>query len=316
MKHPCRQVETWQYDYKLRRSEIFITRGVNQSEEKPGIRFGGIFAKSKNHDKTKSQYPSHLQNYKRMKRLFFIAVWLFVTLAGRGQQIVSDSAQSAFIPFFSFSYQFPGGDIARRYGQNATIGGGFHYKTNKNWLWTADLNFIFGNDIKNAESILKMVQTHDGYIIDGNGTYALYALYERGFSVNTKAGKIIPLFHANPNSGLMFSGGIGYLMHRLKIDNQHHTAPQISYDYAKGYDRLNGGVVFSEFIGYFFMGKTRVLNFYGGLELQQAFTKSRRDYVFDLMKKDTRSYTDLFFGIKIGWMVPVNRRMPDAYYYY
>ncbi len=251
-----------------------------------------------------------------MRKLLIILLLITFFIQGRSQSTVSDTTLSAFIPFFSFSYQFPGGDIAERYGQNATIGGGFHYKTNKNWLWTGEINFIFGNDVKNAESILSMVQTHDGYIIDGNGTYALYALYERGFSIHAKAGKVIPVLHSNPNSGLFVSGGIGYLMHRMKIDNQHHTAPQISYDYAKGYDRLNGGVVFSEFVGWFFMGKTRILNFYGGIELQQAFTKSRRDYVFDLMKKDTNKYKDLFFGIKIGWMIPVNRRMPEAYYYY
>jgi membrane protein YqaA with SNARE-associated domain len=78
---------------------------------------------------------------------------------------------------------------------------------------------------------------------------------------------------------------------------------------------LVGGIV-GYVLGYFFMGRSRVLNFYGGIELYQAFTKSKRDYIFDLMGPDNNRYTDMFLGIKIGWMIPVNRRYPEKYYYY
>ena len=111
-------------------------------------------------------------------------------------------------------------------------------------------------------------------------------------------------------------GGVGYMEHRLVIDNQFHTAPQISDDYAKGYDRLTGGININEFVGYFYMGKSRILNFYGGFEFFQGFTKSKRDYVFDLQKKDTENKLDLYFGFKVGWMIPIFNRAPDKYYYY
>lgn len=227
-----------------------------------------------------------------------------------------DSAISAFIPNISFSYQIPGGDMALEFGDNATIGGGFFYKSKSNILLSADFNYIFGGTIKNEAEILKMVLNKDGYIIDGNGTYALYTVYERGYSVNMRIGKIFNLLSANPNSGVMLMGGIGYLSHFVKIDNQHRTAPQISDDYAKGYDHLRGGVSFNEFIGYFFLGNSRILNFYAGFEFYQAFTRSQRDYTFDLMQKDTKKYNDFFYGIKIGWMIPIYKRAPRAYYYY
>lgn len=251
-----------------------------------------------------------------MRKTFLLLCFFFFSFATWAQRNAGDTIVPSLIPYFSFAYQFPGGDVAVQFGQNSTIGGGLFYKTDKNWLWSGDVNFIFGNQVKNAESILRMVQTHAGYIIDGNGTYALYALYERGYSLNVRVGKVFPVLDATPNSGLMTLLGAGYLIHRLNIDNQHHTAPQISYDYAKGYDRLTGGLTLNEFVGYFFMGKSRIWNFYGGVELYQAFTRSRRDYVFDLMKKDNNKYIDLFFGLKIGWMIPVYRRAPDKYYYY
>ncbi len=248
-------------------------------------------------------------------RLLIIAL-LFWTSNMFAQVNPADSAIAAFIPNFAYSYQFSGGDIAETFGHNSTIGGGFFVKTKKNFIYSADVNFIFGSQIKNDIEILSMVLNSYGYITDGNGTYALYTMYERGYTLNFRFGKIFNVMSPNPNSGLMIMGGVGYLTHRLVIDNQYRTAPQISGDYAKGYDRLTGGINFNQFIGYFFMSKSRLLNFYGGFEFMQGFTKSRRDYVFDLQKKDTDNKLDLFYGFRIGWMIPAYKRAPDQYYYY
>lgn len=250
------------------------------------------------------------------KKIAVLLIGFFMAGQTMAQRDVRDTTVAAFIPYFAYAFQLPGGDIADRYGNNSTIGGGVFYKTRKNLLLSADVNFIFGNQIKIADTVLSMVETADGHIIDGNGVYAQYALYERGYSINFRIGKIFTVLNPNPNSGILIMGGLGYLVHRLKIDNQYRTAPQISDDYAKGYDRLTGGIVLNEFIGYYFMGRKRILNFFGGFEFYQAFTKSKRDFVFDQMKKDTNNYVDLFFGIKVGWMIPIYDRAPDKYYYY
>ena len=251
-----------------------------------------------------------------MRKWFVLLILLAFACPGLKAQVdVRDSTISAFIPNFIYSLQFPGGDVADRYGLNSTIGGGLMYKSKKNFTFSADLNFIFGNKVLNADSILWMVETESGHIIDGNGTYALYALYERGYSLNFRVGKIFNFLQANPNSGLYVMLGAGYLCHRMKIDNQDNTAPQISGDYAKGYDRLTGGFNLNQFIGYFFMGRSRVANFYAGFEFSQTFSKSRRDYIFDRMQKDNSSYLDLFFGFRFAWMIPIYQRAPDPYYY-
>jgi hypothetical protein len=251
-----------------------------------------------------------------MRKTLTVFVFLLSALQLFSQINPADSAIKCFIPNFSFSYQFPGGDIANEYGSNATIGGGFFVKGKKNFLFSADFNYMFGGTVKNEEEILSMVLTKSGHIIDGNGTYALYTVNERGFTLNARFGKIFSALGFNPNSGLMLMGGVGYLQYFTKIDNQFHTAPQISGDYAKGYDHLKGGVVLSEFIGYFFMSNSRILNFYAGFELMQGFTKSKRDYLFDMMGPDNNSYQDFFYGIRVGWMIPVFKRVPREYYYY
>ncbi len=252
-----------------------------------------------------------------MKRviLLFLSI-CFISFNSDAQTNAADSAVSAFIPNFGYSFQLPGGDVAKTFGNNSTIGGGFFYKSKSNILLSLDMNYIFGNSVKDAKSILSMVITDQDHIIDGNGTYALFSLYERGYTLNFRFGKIFDFLSLTPNSGLMLMGGVRYMEHRLVIDNQFHTAPQISDDYAKGYDRLTGGININEFVGYFYMGKSRILNFYGGFEFFQGFTKSKRDYVFDLQKKDTENKLDLYFGFKVGWMIPIFNRAPDKYYYY
>ncbi|PKP31930.1 MAG: hypothetical protein CVT99_06900 [Bacteroidetes bacterium HGW-Bacteroidetes-16] len=251
-----------------------------------------------------------------MLHKFGILVFMALICKASYSQIdATDSVVAAFIPSITYSYQFAGGDLAKQYGNNSTIGGGFKYKTSRNWLWSLDANFIFGNKIKNSDSILRMVFTNDEYIIDGNGTYALYTLYERGYNVTFSTGKILPVLKVNPNSGLMITAGVGFLVHRMKIDNQHKTAPQIVDDYARGYDRLTAGFSLNEFIGYFYMGNSKLLNFYAGFEFVQGFTKSQRDWIFDEMRKDNSNHLDLFYGIKVGWILPIYNRAPDKYYY-
>lgn len=254
-----------------------------------------------------------LKMFKKISTSLFI---VFFAISSMAQVSVSDTAIAAFMPHISYSYQFSGGDISKKYGNNSTIGGGLKYKTTKNLILAADVNFIFGSNIKNADSILWMVETKDGYVIDGNGTYALYALYERGYNINFSIGKIFPVLNPNPNSGLMVTLGVGYMLHRMKIDNQHRTAPQISDDYAKGYDQLTGGFSLNQFIGWQFMSDTRLANFYAGMEFHQAFTKSLRDWNFSTMQKDDSKHFDYFIGIKVGWMLPIYNRAPDKYYYY
>ena len=253
-----------------------------------------------------------LSMVKKGVAIFTILLFAFNSHA---QVNANDSAVAAVIPYASYAFQLPGGDVADRYGFNSTLGAGIFFKSKKNLIFSADFNYIFGDKVKNADTILWMVENSDGYIIDGNGTYTKYALYERGYSINFRVGKIFKVLNPNPNSGLILMGGIGYLVHRMRIDSEQNSAPQISDDYAKGYDRLTGGLNLNQFIGYFYMGKSKFLNIYGGFEFYQAYTKSRRDYIFDRLQKDTNNYVDLFYGFKIGWMIPIFKRAPDPYYY-
>jgi hypothetical protein len=227
---------------------------------------------------------------------------------------VRDSVRSFCMLGGTFAYQIPGGDIADRFGNNFNVGGTFQLKTKKNWIFGVDGNFIFGDDVK-ENTILDKISTSQGFIIGQGGFYADVLLYERGFMFQAKAGKIFPVIGPNPNSGLMATLGVGLLEHKIRIEDKGNSAPQLSDEYKKGYDRLTNGLSLTEFIGYANFGSHRLVNFQAGFEVTQAFTKSRRNYNFDTMTRDDKSRFDLLVGIRVAWIIPLYKRTPRAFYY-
>jgi hypothetical protein len=252
------------------------------------------------------------------KRLFILLLTvLLVAKFSVGQVSIKDTTLSIPMFYASYAYQIPGGDLAARYGNNSMIGGGFQWKTTENWIWGADFNFYFGNDIKIGDEIMFNLRTEGGQIIDMAGNFAGISMYERGYFMGFRFGKLFPILSPNPNSGIVIMGSAGYMQHKVRIEVTQNSAPQLNGDYKKGYDRLAGGFGISEFIGYTYLSNSRLFNFYAGFEFTQAFTKPLRDVNFDTMEPDEISNrTDLLSGIKIGWIVPLFKRMPEKYYYY
>jgi hypothetical protein len=228
-------------------------------------------------------------------------------------------ASSLNIPMFYAAYglQFPGGDLADRFGVNSNIGGGFLWKTSKNWIFGADFNHLFGNELKNEAEYLQNLKTETGHIIDMGGTFANYNLFQRGYYITGKFGKLFQVWSPNPNSGFVITAGAGYMTHKIRIEVDQNTAPQLNGDYRKGYDRLTGGFVLSQFVGYVYLSNNRLLNFFGGVEFCQAWTKPYREVNFDTRLPDEVSNrVDLLTGFKVGWIIPILPREPEKFYYY
>lgn len=250
------------------------------------------------------------------KILLLIASLTFTFMSLQAQVSVEDSTIFTGLFYGSYAYQVPGGDLAERFGNNSNIGGGCLLKTDKNFLFGIDFNFLFSDNVKEEDSLLKHISTEQGYLIGQDGLFAEIHMWERGFTGTFKFGKIFPIFGSNPNSGIAVMVGLGYLQHKIRIENRDKTAPQINGDYKKGYDRLSAGFTVNEFIGYLHLGNNKLVSFFAGIELTQAWTESLRIYDFDKMKKNDSKYFDTLFGIKIGWIIPLYKRLPDKYYYY
>ena len=176
---------------------------------------------------------------------------------------------------------------------------------------------MFGQDLKDeAYSILDNLKTDKGQITSKYGTPGNILLGERGYTVMFKGGKILPFLQTNSNSGPLLMGGIGFLEHKIRIDNDGNDTPQIYDEYKKGYDHLTNGLALSQFIGYQHYADNKMANFYIGVEFTQAFTKNRRGFSYNTAEYDNKARIDMLYSLKVGLVVPFSRRAPKAFYTY
>ncbi len=232
-----------------------------------------------------------------------------------GQVNVRDSAINTPIVYAAYGFSALGGDIADAFGPSSTLGAGIGFKTNKNFYYSFEYNYLWGGKVKNGDEILQHILTHDGNLIGQNGEFAIFQYFQRGHTLWGRVGKLFPVLSHNPNSGIMIQLGVGYVQHRMFVGIQDNTALQLKGDYKKGYDRLTSGFGLTQSLGYFFLGDSRMWNFYAGFEFSQAWTKNRRDVNFDTRMKDDSQHIDLFYGIKVAWVIPLYRRAPQQYFY-
>lgn len=221
-------------------------------------------------------------------------------------------------PFVGVSYGIyqPGGDLSDRFGVTSMLSGDVLFKSKKNLLFGFSGGFMFGDKVKEPD-LLKSIYTQNEQIIGYDGLYADVRIFERGYQFSGTFGKIFAFKKPNPNSGIIVIGGPGFLQHKIRIENVGNTAPQLTKEYLKGYDRLTNGLMMREFVGYVYFSNHQLVNFYAGLEFIQAFTQSRRDYNFDIPEiKDNEKRTDLLYGFKVGWILPLYKKKPASYYFY
>jgi hypothetical protein len=247
--------------------------------------------------------------------LFLLPLLGLFVPEGAAQISVKDSTIRIAMLTGNFAQHIPGGDLAKRFGTSSNLGGSFMFKSKKNYLFELEANFLFGGDVK-EDNIFQDIATPSGHLINQLGQLAEIRLYQRGLYSSFRIGKLFNFFGPNPNSGIFILAGAGFLQHKIRIENLGNNTPQVMGDYKKGYDRLTNGFAINQFVGYMYLSNNRLLNFYGGAEFIQAWTQNRRSINFDSMEKDDTKRQDLLSGIRIGWIIPLYKKMPQKYYYY
>lgn len=254
----------------------------------------------------------------RCKRLIFLLFSMMPFLLAAQYDIKKDKIETVLFQA-TYAYQFPGKDTKTLYGNNHSIGGSVFYKTQSNWLFSINGNFISGNNINiSRQDLFGEILDNNGEIITGDGIYGSYALFERGAHFQARVGKIFPVLSPNKNCGFFVQGGIGYLFNRIRCEFGSYASPPpaLAGDYLYGYDRMRGGFAWSGEIGYLFLSNSRVFNFSLSIEFTQAYTKSLREWDFNLKMKDNNSYIDQYIGIRGAIYIPTYKRKPAEYYYY
>lgn len=250
-----------------------------------------------------------------MKQYTIVLSFLFFSLFALGQVNLKDSSVFAPLIGISYSFQVPSGDLVKNYGPNSNLGGSFLMKTKGNWIFGIDGSFLFGSNVKDT-LVLNNIRTSQGQIIDQDGQFASVFFYERGYSLFARGGKIFSFNKPNPNSGILFLSGAGFLQHKMRIEVTGNTVPQLSAEYRKGYDRLRNGIALTQFLGYQYLSNKKLVNFFGGIEVIAAFTKNRRGYNYDTMEYDNLQRLDLLFGFRFGWILPLYKNLPKDFYFY
>lgn len=212
----------------------------------------------------------------------------------------------------AYGFHFAGGDLADRFGNAGTFGGGVDFLTQKNFFVGADGHYLFGTKVK--EDPLAILRTDSFLIVGNNEAPAGIVLRERGFYVGGHIGKLFT-FGGTNRAGLRLSLGAGVLQHWIRLQDDQKSLTQLTGSYRKGYDRRVRGLALNQFAGYQFLGNSRTVNFFAGLEFNQGFTETVRDWDFSSKKKLEGRRLDLRYGFRVGWTLPFYFRKSEQIFY-
>jgi hypothetical protein len=251
-----------------------------------------------------------------MRRIIPIAFFLFVASQVMiAQPNLKDSVTSLWYLQPHISFQVPQGDMQERFFPNTAVGFGLIRKTDRNWLFGLEMSYLFAEKVKNEDLLLSNITTSEGFVIDQTGVFANIHFRQRGFYAQAKTGKIFPTRFGNPNSGILVMGSLGLLQHKIRIEVHENTAPQLSGDYKKGYDKLTNGPAASLYFGYNHFSNNKLTNYSIGAEYIYGSTQSRRDYDFVLMRKDETVRRDQLLSFRFTWIIPFYQRVPKEFYF-
>ncbi len=246
--------------------------------------------------------------FEQMRHVTFIVIFCLSVVFLAAQQKQSNpksfGPKKGVILQFTYMYQMPQADLAKRFDNNSAVGSGLYLKGLSNTFYGIEGNFMFGGTLK-EKNIFDQITDVDGKAMDVKYVPVLIQGKQRAFNIMLKAGKIFSFNASNRNSGLMLSAGIGYLEHWVRLDNATQSVAALQGDLAYGYDRLTGGFALNQFVGYQYLDKKLRVNFFAGLEFGQAFTKSIRKYHYDLRMSLPEPRLDAYTALKFGWLLPI-----------
>ncbi len=254
-----------------------------------------------------------------MRPVFFTALFLLLSLDPAAAQddifgTVKEPLRKGIVIGLNASLDLPGADMASRFGTSYRLGPSLMYKTVSNFMFGVKADFILGNVIR-EDSLLHGVRDKEGYFINSEGQRVGVGIYERGYAIGLQGGKILPFRSANPNNGLLLLTGAGFIQHRINIVDKDKKVPQVRDDFEKGYDRLSNGWYLEQFAGFNMFDKGGLINFHLGLNILAGFTGGRRDFLYDVRRKDESSRIDLLFGIRGGMYIPIFKKKSEEIFF-
>ncbi|NNE30599.1 MAG: hypothetical protein HKN16_13245 [Saprospiraceae bacterium] len=214
----------------------------------------------------------------------------------------------------SYGYQLPGGDLKEDFGDSFQAGFNLDFVSKQNLILGLQSNFFFGNQVK--KDALASLRGPDGLIASPDGFLAEINGKERGQYYGAHVGKLFPISKSQ-RAGVRVTLGGGYLLHKIRLQEDFQvTIPQIQGEYKKGYDNLHAGFTLTGFLGYQYLAKDGLINFLGGVELNQAFTSPQRTWNFGENAPNEGNRNDQLVTFKLAWIIPFYfETNPDQIFY-
>ncbi len=234
-----------------------------------------------------------------MKKILFLL--LFFSQLAFAQQ--KDGRGLAILVNMHYGLGYPGQDLATRFGNHSSTGGGLELMTDKGrWILGTEFSYIFGKKVK--DNPIANLYNVENFIYGNNRELGVLFPRERGFVMQGYVGKLVPIHKSSGRAGLRITLGAGYMQHKIRVQDDGSAIVQVAGDYQKGYDRLTGGFSLTQSIGYQYLSENRRINFILSLEANQGFTKSLRDWDFATKRKDDSERKDFIFGARATWILP------------
>jgi hypothetical protein len=258
-----------------------------------------------------------------IKQVFTLLFVLFAVSAGAQDKEklfgtgVKKERKKGFIINANGDFDIPGADMAKRFGYDYRIGPAILYKTTGNWLFGAKCDFIFGGIVRQDSLMVNIRDKYSGQsnnlyeFINNNGERIGVPVFERGYAIGLQVGKIISFSKLHPDNGLVLLGSAGFMQHKINIYDKDKSVAQLTGQYLKGYDRLTNGSYGEAYVGYIYFARNGFTNFTLGLDALFGFTQGRRNYLYDVMRTDTKQRLDILFGVRGGWFIPIFRKKSD-----
>lgn len=258
--------------------------------------------------------------FSKIKQIFTLITAIVTSLMGHAQpELPLPRADPAWLLSVQGGGAWPGGVLRQRFGTAAALGLGLSYQTARGWLWGVEGHFLFGDQVR--EDVLRGIATQDGFVFGRDGLVADIRIFQRGFMAPVaKVGRVWPLRlpGANANAGWWLAGGVGWLQHRILIQDITRSVDQLAGPYRRGYDRLTSGPALVQQLGYLYTGERRGLNFFVMIESTQGFTRNRRAFDFAAGRRLDEARLDWLLGVRLGWVVPIYRNAAEKerFYYF
>ncbi len=229
-----------------------------------------------------------------------------------GQQGAKPIDGSILLPNIGLGMNVPGGDLASRYGINMQLSTGLQYITPRNWVWGADWQILFGDNVK--EDVLAPFRTSTGVIPGDDDQIADIFLRQRGIWAGAGFGKLFPL-NQTSRSGIKAMLHAGLLQHYIRFTDERNSVAQVRAGRYIGYDRLTRGFSLKQTISYQHLSNDRRLNFDLSLDLMQGWTSEVRAVNFDTGLPTIPSRFDWLTGIRLIWHLPFYSGSQSQIYY-